>query len=118
MKIAQSAVQGIGMSTKEIRGSWMNTQNYAFAVSLLFTRATKRPREPLKRIPLSKSNGASLAVNVFRSTGEIHAASAPKDLKWFVKAGRCGTGRRRPPQMCAPWKRLCAQFEKANEDAG
>jgi hypothetical protein len=42
MKIAQSAVQGIGMSTKEIRGSWMSTPNYALPVSLLFTRATNQ----------------------------------------------------------------------------
>ena len=42
MKIAQSAVQGIGMSTKEIRGSWMSTPDYALAVSLLFTRATSQ----------------------------------------------------------------------------
>jgi hypothetical protein len=42
MKIAQSAVQGIGMSTKEIRDSRMNTPNYALAVSLLFTRATNQ----------------------------------------------------------------------------
>jgi hypothetical protein len=42
MKIAQSTVQGIGMSTKEIRGSWLNKPNYALAVSLLFTRATNQ----------------------------------------------------------------------------
>ena len=42
MKIAQSAVEGIGMSTKEIRGSWMNNPNYALAVSMLFTRATNQ----------------------------------------------------------------------------
>ncbi len=42
MKIAQTAVQGIGMSTKEIRGSWMNVPNYALAVSMLFTRATNQ----------------------------------------------------------------------------
>jgi len=33
VKIAQSAVQGIGMSTKDIRGSWMDNPNYALAVS-------------------------------------------------------------------------------------
>ena len=42
MKIAQSAVQGIGMSTKEIRGTWLNSPNHALAVSLLFTRATNQ----------------------------------------------------------------------------
>jgi hypothetical protein len=42
MKIAQSAVQGIGMSTKVIRGTWMNSPNYALAVSILFTRATNQ----------------------------------------------------------------------------
>ena len=42
VKIAQSAVQGIGMSTKEIRGTWLNNPNHALAVSLLFTRATNQ----------------------------------------------------------------------------
>jgi hypothetical protein len=42
MKIAQSAVQGIGMSTKEIRGTGLNNPNYALAVSVLFTRATNQ----------------------------------------------------------------------------
>jgi hypothetical protein len=42
MKIAQSAVQGIGMSTKEIRGTWSNNPNHALAVSLFFTRATNQ----------------------------------------------------------------------------
>jgi hypothetical protein len=42
MKIAQSAMQGIGMSTKEIRGTWVKTPNYALAVSLLFTKATNQ----------------------------------------------------------------------------
>ncbi len=40
MKIARSAVRGIGISPKEIRGSWMDNPNCALAVSLLFTRAT------------------------------------------------------------------------------
>ena len=30
------------MSTKEIRGTWLNNPNYALAVSLLFTRATNQ----------------------------------------------------------------------------
>jgi hypothetical protein len=42
MKIAQSAVRGLGISTNENRGSWVNNPNCALAVSLLFTRATNQ----------------------------------------------------------------------------
>ena len=51
MKIAHAAVQGIGMSTKEIRGSWMDTPNHALAVSLLFTQSDQSNASSLERNP-------------------------------------------------------------------
>lgn len=58
MKIAQSPIQGIGMSTKETRGAWMNNPNYAFAVSMLFTRATNQ------RISLGTAQGDVLSTSL------------------------------------------------------
>ena len=42
MKIAQSAVQGIGMLSKDVRRTRTGNPNYALSVSLLFTRATNQ----------------------------------------------------------------------------
>jgi hypothetical protein len=104
MKIAQSAVQGIGMSTKEIRGTWMNNPNYALAVSLLFTRATNQrimlgtepdpltprrrsvclpstARRAQKQIPSSKIPGSVVTQAVGETAnGEIVRADGAFDL--------------------------------------
>ena len=42
MKIAQTALQSIGMSTKEPWGPPISLPQYALAVSLIFTKATNQ----------------------------------------------------------------------------
>ena len=88
MTIAQTALQSIGMSTKEPWGPPLSSPQYALAVSLIFTKATNQTimlGTPSKHVLSTSFSGASLVHDKrFDQIPMSEAAPGDSDEIWRV----------------------------------